>query len=263
MGDFSSEFNKVVLSEVERYRKVIDERADVGTFFEFFNNESSLHDSLVRGSWDFSIHFADKIAKYVYDPEKLVALEIGYGGGRILHSAARHFNFVYGVDIHNQKSLVEDMFYKRGIENFRLFRNDGYNLPIDNSCINFVYSFVVFQHLEHIEVIKMYLREIERVLTNGGIGLIYFGRWARFSLWKNKPYYYWLDLMHEFAKRYDYLAYNAELNYPNIRVSRRYLSSLINSIDGLRVKSIFPAYVRVPNGYGYYGAQWGCLFERL
>src|SRR5450755_4140854 len=130
-------------------------------FFGWFNNQDSFADAYLSGAWDFSWHFAAPLARHlrrsVTADGGLTALEIGCGGGRLLAHAARFFPRVIGVDIHDQLDLVGRKLREIGVHNAELRHGDGHTLPCAEAEVDVVYSFIVFQHLEKIDILKAYL----------------------------------------------------------------------------------------------------------
>lgn len=143
--------------------------------------------------------------------EKTV-LEIGAGCGRITEFFADYFKEVAGVDIsesmiaQGKERLAARVHSKtpqmRGAEerktepyssysevlsdegnkadegfgmyskNVELFATDGLHIPLPDNSRDFVFSFIVFQHMPDKETIKANLKEIGRVLKTGGIAKI-------------------------------------------------------------------------------------------
>lgn len=169
----------------------------VEKFFTWFNESCDINETFVRGAWDFSIHFAYPLAKYLEHPESKDALEIGHGGGRILASACRHFRKVVGIDIHDNNTLVTDELNNRGITNFELKQTDGITIPIPDNSIDVAYSFIVLQHVEKIDIFIHYIQETYRVLKPNGIAVLYFGRFHRFSLNRKTRIRYLFDQVAE------------------------------------------------------------------
>lgn len=118
----------------------------------------------------------DPVPVMLRDPENSKALEIGYGGGRLVHAAAHLFSHVIGVDIHQYSDFVLDLLRLRNVENVTLRQTDGKSLPVDDCSVDFVYSFIVFIHLSSPKVLEKYLAEIFRVLKPDGIASLYYGR---------------------------------------------------------------------------------------
>lgn len=77
-------------------------------FWGFFDQRGKdLNEQLVRGQWDMALQILrDPAPRYLRQTTDKTALEIGYGGGRLLAAAARYFKFVYGVDVHQRSALA-------------------------------------------------------------------------------------------------------------------------------------------------------------
>ena len=56
---------------------------------------------------------------------KSAALEIGFGGGRLLTQAAKRFENVYGVDIHKNFAMTKKFLTVQGLDNAQLVRKHG------------------------------------------------------------------------------------------------------------------------------------------
>jgi ubiquinone/menaquinone biosynthesis C-methylase UbiE len=116
------------------------------------------------------------VSTLLRNPENSVALEIGYGGGRLVHAASHLFEKVIGVDIHQYSDFVLSLLKSRHVENVYLYQSDGKTLPVDDQSVDFIYSFIVFVHLSSPMVLERYLSEISRILKPGGIASLYYGR---------------------------------------------------------------------------------------
>ncbi|MCA1580385.1 MAG: methyltransferase domain-containing protein [Acidobacteria bacterium] len=95
-------------------------------------------------------------------------LEIGCGIGRLMKAMRRRARVVTGVDISGEmierarRELLPD-------DGVRLFATDGDLREIPDRSIDFVYSFIVFQHIPSRAAVLTYLREAARVLRPGGL----------------------------------------------------------------------------------------------
>ncbi len=167
-----------------------------------------------------------------------MALEIGYGGGRLMNTACGFFSHVAGVDIHEKGALVEKYLRTAGRNNFSLYQNDGMTLPIPDASIDFVYSFIVLQHLPSFQVFVSYLRECSRVLKSGGVAQLYFGTWRKLS---------WQEQMLYFRQGYREI-FDAPVNHTSLVVRVGKAKSLARSI-GFQIIASGRSYKRVPDGY--------------
>lgn len=156
-------------AHVAKYREAIGKAAKSGdlSFQQWFCKSSSLKQSEVRGFWDFAVHIlTPKVIAEISDPENKTALEIGYGGGRLLRAAGCFFGKEIGVDIHDSLPNIPGV---------TLLTGDGKTIPVESETVDFVYSFIVFLHLQSFEAFVSYLNDTHRVLKRGGIAQLYFG----------------------------------------------------------------------------------------
>jgi len=147
-------------------------------FQKWFNDCDSINESISSGFTDF-VHkiFTNDFYPLIGDPSKCTALEIGFGGGRLMLPAAFFFKKVVGIDIHNDFHRTRIFLESQGRKNYELF--NGYHHltnQIPEQSIDFVYSFIVFQHFDCWAVAEGYLIELSRVMKKGSCGIIYFGR---------------------------------------------------------------------------------------
>lgn len=96
------------------------------------------------------------------------ALEIGCGPGRLMRAMSGHFDEIIGVDVSDEMiALARENL--RGA-NAQVHLTSGADLAIfPGDHFDFVYSYVVFQHIPSREIVLNYLRETQRVLKPGGI----------------------------------------------------------------------------------------------
>ena len=121
--------------------------------------------------------------------EKKDALEIGYGGGRILNAACSFFKEAIGIDIHDEQETVEAFLRDQGKSNFKLIKTSGRTIKVESNSIDLVYSFIVLQHLPTYEVFKDYVKETYRCLKPGGIAQLYFGKYTNLNLSQQIRYF--------------------------------------------------------------------------
>ncbi len=103
------------------------------------------------------------------DPKQMRVLEIGCGSGRITRALSEVFGEVYAVDISGEmirqaKQSLHDC------PNAHVFQNSGSDLSVLGDIqVDFAFSFIVFQHIPSRDVIRSYVREVQRVLRPGGL----------------------------------------------------------------------------------------------
>jgi ubiquinone/menaquinone biosynthesis C-methylase UbiE len=95
-------------------------------------------------------------------------LEIGCGLGRMTRWFAESFGEVHGIDI------APEMLHEAGgrlaaYPNIQLHTGSGFDLqPLPDAYFDLVFSYIVFQHIPSVDVIRNYVREAARVLKPGG-----------------------------------------------------------------------------------------------
>ncbi len=231
-------------------------------FFRFFSNAKNTDESFISGAWDFSIHIAEPCRGFLKDPSEKTALEIGYGGGRVLAAAAQHFGFAHGVDIHGNPGPVKKELKKRGIENVELHETDGRALPFKDGMLDFIFSLIVFQHMETLQIVTQNIEESFRTLKSGGLALFYYARPARLSVGTSSGFLAALDTMLEalpLTKPYEEV--QARVNETNLLISERKMKELCRKA-GFAVRRTGYCYRRVPDQGDRLGALRYILVEK-
>ena len=171
----------------------------------------------------------------------------------MLASASRAFQFVIGVDIHDENDKVQAALRERGVRNAQLMKTEGARLPVGSGQIDCVYSFIVLQHVETYAVFKRYFEETFRVLKPGGLAVLYFARRYRWSFNRSSGLLYTLDrLVEPLLIRQGYEELPASVNSTNLRVSLRQGKSLARS-DWLR-RDAHAGFT--PESAGWNGSVW-------
>lgn len=251
-------------NHITGFREEIARVADASSsdFFTWFNNAESKEAAFVRGSWDFMLQIAAPAAPYLRTPEQKVALELGHGGGRLVAAAARSFHHVIGIDIHDHNQLVEDELHARGIHNFELIRVSGREIPLEDASVDFVYSYIVLQHVERYEIFESYLREVYRLLRPNGVAVLYFGRKYRFSINRSSRLLYWADrLLEPFMLPKGYKEIPARVNETNLQISLSHARKVARKIGFLLLADLV-SNKNVPDGIRLYGGQNGLVLAK-
>ncbi len=114
---------------------------------------------------EFTKASLNSMQKYLKTKQK--ALEIGGGVGRLTFPHAYLFEEVHAVDV--SKTMLRKL-QKRAketsIKNIKTYLpNDKWDQP---EFVDYVYSFLVFQHIEDFNVIKDYILKIAKTLKHSG-----------------------------------------------------------------------------------------------
>lgn len=97
------------------------------------------------------------------------ALEIGCGPGRLMIPMSRRFGEIHGVDISDEMVTLARQ-KLAPIRHAQVHVNSGSDLGrFSDNYFDFVYSWIVFQHIPSKDVVLGYLREAQRVLKPGGV----------------------------------------------------------------------------------------------
>lgn len=236
--------------------------SDEDRFFTWFDAAQDARTAFINGAWDFSYHIALAAIDHVRHPESLAALEIGVGGGRLLAAASRHFGRAVGVDIHDELHLTRQKLIELGCSNTEVLKSDGTSIPVDAESIDFVYSFIVFNHLEKRSIVVDYMEEIRRVLKPGGVAVIYFGRCAPASQNKSGAWRYWVDRLVELAYLpQGYKELPAKVNCTNLIFTLPHFKRLARGC-GFQILRRLVSRKKVPNGVATYGMQHGLVLRR-
>lgn len=209
------------------------------SFQRLFDESKDVNQSIVRGYWDLTFHIlTKKVCRHINNPEEKVALEIGYGGGRILNAACGYFKQVIGIDIHNEHETVETLLRSQGKSNFKLIRTSGDSIGVESESIDFIYSFIVLQHLPSFDVFVSYLKETYRCLRPGGVAQLYFG-----SYFLLNP----LDQLRYYIRGYKELVPESPV-YTTLVIRVPKAKKLCEDI-GFKVVETGNSYRRGPDGY--------------
>lgn len=138
--------NKIEQSWVDNAAKRTNNMLE---YQNWFDECKFLEECVKNGFIDFTTRiFTKDFYKVMGDPRNKSCLEIGFGGGRLLNASSKFFKTVYGVDILNDACIktTSEFLKSSGTKNFKLLHRDQANI-IGDKTIDFVYSFIVFQHL--------------------------------------------------------------------------------------------------------------------
>ena len=118
-------------------------------FQSWFDTTDSEENSINQAEIDFD----QKILKGLDLQNKLNSCEIGFGGGRLMNQASKHFECANGIDIHENFRATSEFLKRNNTENFNLFHFDERFI----STIDLFYSFIVIQHFSSLKIFPYHL----------------------------------------------------------------------------------------------------------
>ena len=151
------------------------DKEDFLRFLNWFDKCKNLKEFEITGMQDFCYRImTEDITSVMGNTQDKNCLEIGFGGGRLMSVASKFFKKCYGIDIHENFKDTKKILEYQGINNFELLKYSK-DLKIDTK-IDFVYSYIVFQHFDSWEVVEDYFNLFENVTSKDCYFSIYFGR---------------------------------------------------------------------------------------
>ncbi|MDX6583403.1 MAG: hypothetical protein QOI10_2587 [Solirubrobacterales bacterium] len=163
----------------EQMKRFWDDRARENALF-FVDNELLYENPDEEVFWAKGKQAVDLIVDRVgrdLEPGDRV-VEIGCGVGRLTRELAGRAAHVDALDV-SERMLDLARAYNPGLANVRWLRGDGESLrPIADAGADVCFSHLVFQHIPDPAITLGYVREMGRVLAEGG--------WAAFQI-SNQP----------------------------------------------------------------------------
>lgn len=114
--------------------------------------------------------------KFIYEDDLIIKdkdgmwLDLGCGNGRITKWMAYRCKKVYGIDISGEMiRLANERKEKYTRQNITFIENDGSIIPSPDNFFDFVFSYLVFQHIKTSEMIVSNFNEVYQILKPGGM----------------------------------------------------------------------------------------------
>jgi len=137
------------------------------------HNNAEEENILYSGELDFQGEFLPRITRYFLLENLKGVLEIGCGFGRMTTYIAQFCSpkQLFAVDISPKLlEIAKSRCNRYGIKNVSFIETSGDSLlGIPNDCITFAFEYIVFQHISDYVIVYRYLKELSRVLQEGGI----------------------------------------------------------------------------------------------
>jgi len=118
-----------------------------------------------------------------FTPEGKHMLDIGCGIGRLDRGFSEMFAEVWGLDVSGEMiSQAKEL--NREFNNIKFVKGNGQDLSVfRNDYLDFVFSYITFQHIPEKKIIRSYFSEIHRVLKPGGLFKILLRKpWSGFAI---------------------------------------------------------------------------------
>jgi len=127
------------------------------------------------------------LSRHRLDPAGKRMLELGCGTGRMTRSFARQFGEVLALDV-SSEMLVRAKELLPQQSNIQWLLEPGPGLSrVETYAVDFVFSYLVLQHLPSRELVLVHVREMLRVLKPGGVFLFQFNGSSRPTMtWKGR-----------------------------------------------------------------------------
>ncbi|HTU34329.1 MAG TPA: class I SAM-dependent methyltransferase [Candidatus Acidoferrum sp.] len=175
-----------------------DERGRKDPFFYIASwrndwNEEAFFES---GEQDYERFVAHLLARRGVLPGNKSMIELGCGVGRMTRTFARKFGTVTACDV-SSEMLNRGQALCRTEKNIIWLQSNGLDLRgIASNSTDFVFSYLVLQHMPKEEIVHDYIREMLRVLRNGGLCLFQFNGTSEKNMnWKGRVTWNLIDAM--------------------------------------------------------------------
>jgi SAM-dependent methyltransferase len=173
----------------EKMRRDWDERARRDAFLYIASwrkdwDENSFFES---GEQDYLRLVAPILEKLQFAPALYSMAELGCGAGRMTRSFAKRFQSVTAVDI-SAEMQSRAKSYLQSFSNVRWVLSDGEGLGgVESGSVDFVFSYLVLQHMPTKTVVARSIEEMMRILVPGGAFLFqYNGSDLAHMNWKGR-----------------------------------------------------------------------------
>jgi ubiquinone/menaquinone biosynthesis C-methylase UbiE len=157
-------------------RRDWDERARRDAFLYIASwrkdwDEASFFES---GEQDYGRLVHPILQRLRFDPANKSMAELGCGAGRMTRSFAQRFQTVSAVDV-SAEMQARAKRYLSSCSNIHWVLSNGERLSgIESASVDFVFSYLVLQHMPTKEVVFNSIREMMRILRPGGAFLFQF-----------------------------------------------------------------------------------------
>ncbi|MGA9631777.1 MAG: class I SAM-dependent methyltransferase [Candidatus Acidiferrales bacterium] len=177
------------MDKTEYMRRDWDARAAKDAFFYIatWRKDWDVSDFFKSGEEDYRRLVAPVLDRFGFAPRGKRALELGCGAGRMTSAFVAQFDHVTAVDI-SAEMLDRARHLLPDVENVTWKHSNGEDLrDTEDASIDFVFTYLVLQHLPDEDLVRNYIREMLRVLKPSGMCLFQFNGMDKPNMnWKGR-----------------------------------------------------------------------------
>jgi SAM-dependent methyltransferase len=169
------------MSMTESMRRDWDNRARKDAFYYIasWRADWDLPQFLASGEEDCERFVTPAMQRAGFSPNEKTLLELGCGAGRMTHAFAKRFKQVIAFDV-SSEMLGRGKKNLSSVQNVTWMQGNGIDLrEAPDESVDFVFSYLVLQHLPKEELVRAYIREMHRVLKADGLCLFQFNGMRR------------------------------------------------------------------------------------
>lgn len=186
------------MNRAESMRRDWDSRARKNAFFYIASWRRDWDDDAFfqSGEDDYERLVSGVFKERHFSPIGKSMVELGCGAGRMTRSFAGRFERVLALDI-SSEMLNRARSLQPLAGNVEWVLSNGADLSsVPNGSVDFVFSYLVLQHLPHEELVRKYISEMFRVLCGGGLCLFQFNGTGRTNMnWKGRAAWDLMDFL--------------------------------------------------------------------
>ncbi|MDE3110078.1 MAG: class I SAM-dependent methyltransferase [Acidobacteriota bacterium] len=174
----------MTIGHAEAMRHEWDERANKDAFYYIasWRKDWNISDFLKSGDDDYNRLVVPVLEHFGFSSGDKVMIELGCGAGRMTHSFASHFATVLAFDASKQMiDHARQLLKNSNNVSFLLVKGAALAGAADQ-CADFVFSYLVLQHLPEEQLVLRYIHEMLRVLRPDGLCLFQFNGAMRSSM---------------------------------------------------------------------------------
>jgi ubiquinone/menaquinone biosynthesis C-methylase UbiE len=177
------------MSTTDLMRQDWDERArkDAFHYIASWRKDWDSESFFQSGEEDFQRFVTPVLERLQWNPQSKDMLELGCGAGRMTRSFSQRFSRVYAFDISEEMLRHAQILFPEATDVTWTLGNGNDLSGVGDESVDFVFSYIVLQHMPAPEFSLRYIREMLRVLRVGGIFLFQYNSVPTMTMnWKGR-----------------------------------------------------------------------------